>query len=213
MAIVIELHENARARKWKNADLHPCLRVCSVSHPDYVESIINSFDCARRKESLPPRRKAEVQAEQRRTPGNWRAGDCSESHQVLTWPPSLYVLCCGSLTAAFTWHCSNDPILFSFSFPCGTDSIWLIMSKQEIEARRIRDMEINLIWFGFVHFYTPTGLSTHVNMHSCSRDCFSPHQRNGDISLHLTPRVFWQQKYFGKKWLRLLFSSCLCQCK
>lgn len=51
-------------------------RLCQFAGSDLTESIINSFDCVGRKESLPLRRKAGVQAEQRRTLANWGAGSC-----------------------------------------------------------------------------------------------------------------------------------------
>lgn len=197
------------------------IQIMSICLSDLTESIINSFDCVGRKELLALRRKEEVQAEQRRTLGNWRAGSCR-------WRVNSHTRCSHGISVSpcdLLWKSHSHlyitlfkrPNSVVFFFPCGTDYIWLIMSKQEIEAQRICDMEINLIWFGFVHFYMPSRLSMHIvthgNTHSCHSWLFFPHQCNGDISLHLTPRVFWHQKYFGKKWLRLLFSSCLCQCK
>lgn len=143
------------------------IQIMAICLSDLTESIINSFDCVGRKELLPLRRKAELQAEQRRTLGNWRAGSCR-------WRVNSHTRCSHGLCLymCFAVEVSKPPLryitLFKrpnsvlFFFPCGTDYIWLIMSKQEIEAHRICDMEINLIWFGFVHFYTPSRLSMHV---------------------------------------------------
>lgn len=145
-----------------------CRIIMSICLSDLTESIINSFDCVRSSFHCERKRKC-----RQSRGGHWVTGEQGPVGGELTVTPGAHMASVSICALLWKSHSHLYITLFKrpnsvlFFFPCGTDYIWLITSKQEIEAHRICDMEINLIWFGFVHFYMRS-------MHVVTMTIFSP---------------------------------------